>query len=132
MLSSTILTASQATATAPARLKVVNVTTVRDSGGSGGQDAAEGVVAEMLAPVLEDIPAEDRPVTEHDADAVGHIFDGDEDEKIAHSDVTAWDDHDVDNLTAEEAAMHYVDADDEDDDSDPELTPEIRRELEEF
>jgi hypothetical protein len=96
------------------------------------QDGAEGVVAEMWEQVLDQLPDEDKPVEEHDIDAVGHIFDGDEDARAPHSDVTAWDDHDVAGLTAEEAAMHYVDTDDDDPEVDPDLTPEVRRELEEF
>ena len=107
------------------------MTTTREPG-IPDQDAAEGVVAEMWEQVLDQIPDEDRPVAKHDVDAVGHLFDGDETEATPHTDVTAWDDHDVDDLTAEEAAMHYVDAEDDDPDSDPDLTPEVRMELEEF
>jgi hypothetical protein len=107
------------------------VTIIREPG-VPGQDAAEGVVAEMWEQVLDQIPDEDRPVALHDVDAVGHLFDGDDTEVVRHNDVTAWDDHDVDDLTAEEAAMHYVESDDEDLEGDPELTPEVRRELEEF
>jgi hypothetical protein len=111
--------------------EAVTVTSIRESG-VPTQDGAEGVVAEMWEQVLDQIPDEDKPVEEHDVDAVGHIFDGDEDERSPHSDVTAWDDHDVDGLTAEEAAMHYVNTDDDDPEADPDLTPEVRRELEEF
>ena len=95
------------------------MTSIREPG-VPTQDGAEGVVAEMWEQVLDQIPDEDKPV------------EGDEDERTAHSDVTAWDDHDVDGLTAEEAAMHYVSSDDDDPEVDPDLTPEVRRELEEF
>lgn len=107
------------------------MTIIREPGNLD-QDAAEGVVEELWEQVLDQIPAEDRPVTEHDVDAVGHLFDGDESLSTRHNDVTAWEDHDVEDLTAEEAAMHYVDSDDDDSESDPDLTPEVRRELEEF
>ena len=108
------------------------MSTAQEPGVPSPQDAASGVVDEMWTQVLDQIPDEDKPVVVHDPDGVGHIFDGDE--APNHSDVTVWADSDMNDLSSEEAAMHYVDedAEDDDEDADPDLTPELRRELEEF
>jgi hypothetical protein len=97
------------------------------------EDPAQDVVEELYHQISEELG------TDGPAETFGHPDEGvvgrlvEEDEGV-RADVTpealAFDSHDIEDLSAEEAAIHLVPEGDEE--PDPELTRSVRRSLEEF
>lgn len=100
-------------------------------------DPAQDVVEELYTELSEELGTDGPAETfgHPDESVVGRLV---EDDEGAHTDITsellALDSHDVDKLSAEEAAMHMVteDDDDEQDIRDPSLTRSVREALKEF
>ncbi len=96
-------------------------------------DPAQDVVAELYHELSEELGT-DGPVETfgHPAeDVVGRLVEEDEGARADRTaEVLALDTHDLEDLTAEEAAMHLVTEDDEQ--RDPSLTRRAREALEEF
>jgi len=82
------------------------------------EDPAHDTVDELLLEVSEELGTDGPEETfgHPDDSRVGRLI---EDDEGSHPDLVseavAWDSHDRLELSAEEAAMHYVDVDDEDD-----------------
>ena len=77
-------------------------------------DPADEVIDAYLAYVSEELGTDGPAETfgHPDESLVGHLIeDGYMPQEHKHSDVMAFDSHDVDGLAAEELAMHYVDED---------------------
>jgi hypothetical protein len=98
------------------------------------EDPAQEVVRELYQEISEELGTDGPAETfgHPDESVVGRLVE--EDEGV-HADVTAealaFDSHDVEDLSAEEAAIHLV-PEDEAEVQDPELTRSVLRSLEEF
>lgn len=98
-------------------------------------DPARDVVEELYHDLSEHLGTDGPAETfgHPDENVVGRLVE--EDEGV-HPDVTsevlAFDSHDITDLTAEEAAMHLVSEDDEEDERDPSLTRSAREALKDF
>ena len=96
-------------------------------------DPAKDVVDELYQEISEELGTDGPAETfgHPDEDVVGRLVEEDEGVRADHtSEVLALDTHDLENLTAEEAAMHFVS--EEDEARDPSLTRRAREALEEF
>ncbi|MEI7780119.1 MAG: DUF5709 domain-containing protein [Actinomycetes bacterium] len=82
------------------------------------EDPAHDVVDELLHEVSEELGTDGPEETfgHPDESVVGRLVDDDEgSHPHRNAEATAWDSHDKVDLSAEEAAMHFVDLDAEDD-----------------
>jgi hypothetical protein len=96
-------------------------------------DPAREVVEELYTELSRELGTDGPAETfgHPDENVVGRLV---EDDEGAHADTTAealaTDSHDTTNLTAEEAAVHFVEDDSEQ--PDPSITRAVRQELKEF
>jgi hypothetical protein len=98
------------------------------------EDPAEDVVQELYHDISEELGTDGPAETfgHPDENVVGRLVEEDEGVRPdVTSEVLAFDSHDVEDLSAEEAAVHFV-PEDESENSDPELTRSVRRALEDF
>jgi len=105
------------------------------SGQSWSEDPAQGVVGELFAEISRELGTDGPADTfgHPDESLVGHLVEDDRGaDAHAEPDFMASDSHDVEDLSAEERAMHYVDGDDLLDDEDPDLTPTTKAELDQY
>lgn len=105
-------------------------TTVRGRGG-WRQDPAHDVVDELVHDLSEHLGTDqpDRAYEHPSADRVGHLVEDDPEGRAGHfTDTLAVDSHDLEALSAEEAAMHLVDEDEAPDD-DADLPEDLRAAL---
>lgn len=96
-------------------------------------DPAQDVVDELYHAVSEELGTDGPAETfgHPDENVVGRLVEEDEGVRADHtSEVLALDTHDIEDLSAEEAAMHLVS--EEDEQRDPSLTRRAREALEEF
>lgn len=97
-------------------------------------DPAQDVVEELYHELSEELGTDGPAETfgHPREDVVGRLVEEDEGARADRtSEVLALDTHDLEDLTAEEAAMHMV-SEDEDEERDPSLTRRAREALEEF
>ena len=96
------------------------------------EDPASTLVDELEHQLSEELEAEGPEYhRKPQPGVVGRLVDEDDGALDDHtSEAIATDSHDDSDLSAEEIAVHYVDEDGED--SDPDLTAEVRAELEGF
>lgn len=88
------------------------MTAYQPTAGKWRDDPARDVVEELYHDLSEDLGTDGPEATfgHPRAVPVGRLVEDDLDARAGHYDDTlAWDSHDVDALTAEEAAMHLVD-----------------------
>jgi hypothetical protein len=111
------------------------MTEYTSSGQKWVDDPAQGVVGELFAEISRELGT-DGPVDTFghpDETVVGHLV---EDDHGANDhpepDVLASDSHDLEDLSAEERAMHIVDPRDLEDDADPDLAAEAKTRLDDF
>ena len=98
-------------------------------------DPADDVVEELYQNISEELGTDGPSETfgHPDEAIVGRLVEEDEGSRSdTTSEVLAFDSHDVDHLSAEEAAIHLVTEDETDDQRDPSLTRRAREALEEF
>jgi hypothetical protein len=106
-------------------------TTVRGRGG-WRQDPAHDVVDELVHDLSEHLETEQtgRAYEHPSAETVGHLVEDDPEGRSGHfTDTLAVDSHDLEALSAEEAAMHLVADEDEDLDDDSDLPEDLRAAL---
>lgn len=98
------------------------------------EDPAQDVVEELYHEISEELGTDGPAETfgHPDEDVVGRLVEEDEG---AHPDVTAealaFDSHDIEDLSAEEAAVHLI-PEDESEQRDPEMSRSVRQALEDF
>ena len=105
------------------------------SGQSWNDDPAQGVVGELYAEISRELGTDGPADTfgHPDETLVGHLVEEDGGvDAHAEADYLAADSHDLEDLSAEERAMHYVDEADLLDDADPDLTPEAKARLDDY
>jgi hypothetical protein len=111
------------------------MTEYTSSGQKWLDDPAQGVVGELYAEISRELGTDGPADTfgHPDESAVGHLVEDDHGSEEHHeSDVLASDSHDLEDLSAEERAMHLVDPDDLDDEADPDLAADARARLDDY
>jgi hypothetical protein len=108
------------------------MTQYTNSGQSWADDPAQGVVGELFDEISRELGTDGPAATfgHPDESLVGHLVEDDQGvDAHEQPDFIAADSHDVEDLSAEERAMHYVDDEDLLADDDPDLTPEAKARL---